>query len=357
MNFSPSGVETKRRSLSLGKLLLGLFIGSIIIVVVGVFVFGRDHSPIDDTDLLLVEVSALAQSDNIYYRLPVVDDLTAEQERALEVVRQVDESSTLEIQQAVAATRGLTDQFIAATALPGYQCPSTVNNYSYRAELCALGDIRQLADLTRLRALYAIEVGDTQDALNSSVAIMTMADKLTEYDKSMIVQLVSIALYGIALEPLTELSPLVTSSQKTALQQVVEASGPDPSRLADAARAEYMMTQSMIFDVADGTAAEFLGSDQVPGPYSFHPNRTLGKFSEFFRTAVAIYELPCDAPAAVPLLEVKNEVVDEAVNTSPFTMTIFPNNAGARLYSVVLGSFADAYRSQCQHEQAYQELF
>jgi len=363
MNFTPKQVITdakNKKPRRIWKFLLLSLVGLLLFVLLFVITAGRDHGSIDDSDMLIQPASVLAEVDNAHYSLPVFDDFTNEQqvviEAALDIARDYDVADRESIQQAVTTTKPLTDAFIAASNRAGYQCPDALNNYSYGVEYCALSDIRDLAQLTMLRAYESMLSGEVDAAIEESLAVVSMASILTESQHHKITHLVSMALYNMTHDQLVVILQDANDEQKVIIQQTIQEYSPEPTKFANAMKAEYMSYKSMIRTMDTNTVSDQYGEFDKPGPYSLHPNRTTEKVYDFMKLRSEYYALPCIERS--PVLEglIQEEVIasTDLTLSRSLGMLILPNRIGERFYVRIIAAMAgDNY---CDVESLYEEL-
>ncbi len=281
----------------------------VLILLVYVQVFSRDAATVDDADLVLAPVEILSQSDNAYYVLPIIDGRT---------------------------DRDLTDAFIAASTLPGYQCPTMVNNYSAVAEACLLNDIRNVANLVADRAIVSLSVGNTTDAMESALAIVRVANQLAISNSMLIEELVSIALYDIAADTLEQLEGELSPAQNNQVAETLKQYGPDKITLMNAYRAEYMVSKDLVNQAGVGN----------PSPYRWQPNKTTNELADWYRLILGA------EPESSKKVQKK---LERNANISPLVL-LQPNSTGKIFLSVILGSTNDITPRYNQLQQRYNDL-
>jgi len=291
-----------------------------LILLVYVLVFSLDAATVEDADLVLPLVVVLEPADNAYYLLPTIDELGG------------------------ATDRDVTSAFIAASKLPGYQCPTMVNNYSADAEACSLNDLRDLANLVADRSGSSWQAGDTTDAVDSALAILRVAHQLAVSNSMLIEELVAIALYDIAADTLEQLAGKLSPTQNNQVFEALQQYRPDNATLLNAYRAEYMVSKDMINQIGIGN--NNLDTGESPGPYRWQPNRTINKLASWYRLVLGI-ELASNKEM--------QDKFEKIINISPMIL-IQPNSTGKIFLAVILESTSKITTRHQQLEQRYDEL-
>ena len=307
--------------------IVALVIVLLVVVVTVLRILGsRDVPTVTDADLLLAPVPVLTESNNAYYFLPELEEVTDLSDRAL------------------------TDAFIAASKKPGYQCPTTVNNYSYEAETCPLNQLRDLARLTAARATSSLASGDVADAVESSVATLRMSHLVTASDGQLIEELVGMAIYDIAADALVEIVPTLAQQQKSTVAVAIENYRPNKVTLQNAHRYDYMQIKEAINQITQGgpmTGREFVFESQ-PSAYRWHPNRTANNIAEVYRLQTSQCGIDCDTT------QISKEI-ERSQHMTPWHM-LLPNGAGNILFAVYAGSLNSVYDRMDELEATYDEL-
>ena len=249
------------------KIILLSFAAIVFAAILFVWIGSQDETLQDDSDLVLAPEAIIAPEVNAHY---ILKDI---------------------VLPPAGDPRAATDAFIAAANRSGYQCPTTVNDFSYDVELCELNRIRDLAALTAARATSAAALGNSADAVISSVAILQMANLLAESQGPLIEELVVLALYRIGYDTLVVVTDSLSPSEKMAVVQAIDTHGPDRATLADAHRYEYMMFKSIVASINhDSQVFEAEGiQDQVEdskNAYTWHPNRTTNNVAKVYRIII-----------------------------------------------------------------------
>jgi len=351
MSFTPTQINPKparRRWFKIILLTLGL-----IIVAGSAFVYfvAQDLKTVDDADLIPEPVVLLMEDDNAYYVLPVIAELS-ELERVMveEAVAVAAGRSSSSAQQAVNNTMFLTDAFITASKKKGYQCPTSVNRYSMNVELCSLNDLRNLAELTVLRAEVALAAGDIIDATESSLAIVRMAYYQSNSATTMIEQLVAMAMYNAAFPVLERIAVVADETEDIAI--TLTEYRLTLATLVRAYRVEYMQFKGLVIATSEGTSS---GID-VPAPvgYGWHPNRTQQQYADFYRRVLEGTKIPCEEMSEEFDLELDARVAALS-DVSPL-MPLKPNAIGNMLIAVTIGSTNNIKQNTCEAERKYVSL-
>jgi hypothetical protein len=302
------------------KKTVSMIIFVIFILIVYVLLFSRDVVTVIDADLLLDPVEVLDQSNNAYYVFPIIDELP------------------------VATDRTITDAFITASKLPGYQCPTVVNKYSATAQVCPLNDLRTVAYLVADRSKSSLLAGDIADAMESALAIVRVANQLAVSPGLLTEELVSMALYSIALDTLDQLVDELSPAQNYQVAKILQQYSPDSTTLMNAYRVEYMISKNMIGQVGAGSGP--FGSGESLGPYRWQPNRTTNELADWYRLVLGI------EPASNTEIQ---EELETIASISPLVV-VQPNSIGKMLLAVILGSTSSITARHNQLEQRYSDL-
>lgn len=168
---------------------------------------------------------------------------------------------------------------------------------------------------------------------------MQLADHIAT-DGSLIENLVAIAIYSAALEPLRAISQTRTlsSSQQQRLTETLSEHHPRRDTLAHAYKVDYAEWKQAINDITTGNAMnnQFRAEVTDTTSFSWHPNRTAKDFAEFYRLVIYGYN---DSVTRTVTSEELNEYVEESVvaGRSPIVI-VSPNRIGKILFATVISS-------------------
>jgi hypothetical protein len=302
------------------KKTVGMIIFLVFILIVYILLFSRDAATVNDADLLLDPVEVLDQSNNAYYVFPIIDELPG------------------------ATDRAITDAFIAASKLPGYQCPTLINNYFATVELCLVHNFRNAANLVADRAKASLLIGDTADALESTLSIVRAADLLAVSNGTVIEELIAVALYSSAADALEQLVGELSSTQNKQVAEVLQQHRPDRTTLMNAIRVEYMISKDMILQVGTGSSNQYTEKDL--SSYRWQPNRTTNELADWYRLILGI------EPASNTEIQ---EELENITNISPRVL-IEPNSTGKIFLSTIVGPMVNVTERHSQLEKRYDQL-
>lgn len=323
------------------------------IVFAILFQIFTDDAQINDSDLVLQPVEVLSEFDNAHYSITDIDGLSAQQrqsyETALTYAKELDGKnlSSSEAINLVNQTKGLTDDYIVASGKRGYQCPTSVNNYGFDAELCSLNYIRDLAVLTSFRAGVEADTGNKDQAISTAVSIVQLGDLVGNTEQPLLIEhLVGIALMNIGLESLERtLKTSATTSNQTIHSAVsdLEQSKINDTTFADSLRREYMGLKD-----ASKSFEQFSN-------YFYQHNKTVNQRAEIFRMGVAISSQGCNADTSQEQREVEQQVEKIRMSATKWPV-ISPNFIGKILNSVVVASLNTAGQKGCEVNELNQSV-
>ncbi|MFT7507766.1 MAG: hypothetical protein ACI92I_000934 [Acidimicrobiales bacterium] len=315
-----------------------------------------DDQQINDSDLILQPVEVLSEFNNAHYSLPDIDNLSVQElenyKSALTFARELDESdaNSPEAISLVNQTRGLTDSFIAASYKQGYQCPTTVNNYSVNARYCNLNYHRSFATLTTLRTAVEADTGNSDQAIETAMSVIRMGSFMGNYKQSELLEyFTGIAMMKTGFESLER---TLNNSTSTSNQAIISAiSELEQLKVSDTAFANSLRKQYMTMKDASKTLAPF-------NNYLYQHNKTLNDMAESFRIQIPLTSLGCDTDTTVQKEEVEQHINQARLVYTPWSI-VSPNIIGKTLSSVVIVSFNSAGERRCKvnnQNQAVQEL-
>lgn len=304
-----------------------------------------DDPQINDTDLVLQSIEVLPEFDNAYYSLPNIDDLSAQQQlsykSALAVAKEIDgkDFNNPEAVSLLNQTRGLTNDFIAASNKKGYQCPTLVNNYGIDAVICSLNDIRDLAILTSFRAAVEVDTGNPDQAIDTSVSIVRAGDLISNAEQSELIEyLVGVALMNIGLESIERTLNNSTSTSNQVIESAIselEQSKIDTDTFSGSLRREYTSMKDMS------------KSFEQFSNYFYQHNKTVNERAELFRKQISMSSLGCNADTTRQQQEIEQLVTEIRLAPTKWPV-ISPNFIGKVLNSVVVASLNTSGQKGCE---------
>ena len=326
------------------------------IVFAILFQIFTDDSQIDDSDLILMPVEVLPESNNAHYSLPDINNLSVQEQQnyelALEFTRDMD-GKNLNNSEAINVanqTKNLTDHFIATSGKSGYQCPTLVNDYSLDAGLCSLSDIKGLALLASFRAGVEADTGNPDKAVTTAVSIVRTGGLISNAEQPVLIEyLVGIALMNIGLESIERTLNNSTSTSNWIIASAIsELEQSKAHTFADSLRREYMSMKDM------STSFEEFSN------YFYQHNKTVNQRARLFRKQIAMSSLGCSVDIAKQQQEQEIEQLLIEMHLAPTTWPIIsPNFIGKVLNSVVVASLNTVGQKGCEvnkRNQSVQEL-
>ncbi len=326
----------------------------------------KDIDAPDDADLLIDESLVLQEEDNAYFYLPAKDSLTTEQLQKFEAANEVVDDyfdfrdtgifvDSTAVELAVADTRFLTDAFIVTSKQKGYQCPTSVNVFSIKSELCEMQYLRDLSGLTSLRAHLAIKNNDIADAVESMAAVNRFAYLHQEGGNTVLEYLVSLSMWRQLKKPNSELITALssaTSSSATTTNQIgylvdtVKQSRADHKVAGDALRYEYMSNKN---DILGEVHREFAVSES----YFWQPNRTLHEYASLQREVINYVESPCGEGGEL----ISNiDFIEKNMKTFGPSDLVKPNIVGKIVHSSSGGQVINIKDKGCEAESSHDEF-
>ena len=317
------------------------------------FALFPDDATINDQDLVLEPVVLLASEDNAHYALPNMDDHSEDIQElintATRIMREDDGIDVTDplVQSIVEETRELTDAFLVAAERVGYQCPTSVNNYSYDAVFCSIGDIQTLATLTSLRAQVEAETLGIDEGLLTAASIVQFSTHVTRAEQSPLIELlVGIAIQTTGMDAIeqilqTEEGP-ATSTVQAITTTLEEAEVPETA-LVNALRYEYTTHRET------GKALAQYSN------YFYQHNKTTNMFAQSTRYSIEAVEKGCGADTSAEEAAVE-AMLDKALSAQNILTAVQPNFIGRVLFSVIASSFLGLNDSVCELNERNQEL-
>jgi hypothetical protein len=314
----------------------------VIVFASATFIF-TDDPEIHDSDLLLSEITALEQSENAHYFLPVIKELKPDQrsdfEVALEFAR-ADEggvSGSPEAILAVEKVSNLVDDFVTASDKKGYQCPTVVNDYNFDAKLCSLNDIRNLAVLTSLRADIEAAAGNYDQAIKTAVSIVRMGALVGNSEQPVIIErLVGMALSRIGLETIQKIIDLpefsIGNSQNEVMAELDRYKFNNSSSVASMKR-EYLTLKN-----------SYAPLEQYAS-YFYQHNKTVNDLAEVFRRQIEVLGSSCGPEHLKKSEDLENYI---RRNQAIYPVPAAPNYIGEIVNMVIIASLNNIKDSDCE---------
>ena len=319
------------------------------------FALFPDDKTINDQDLLLEPVALLAPEDNVYYALPDMENVSEHTQEAIDtslrIMREEDtiiNTSDPMIQSLVEETKELTDAFLVAAERTGYQCPTSINNYSLEAELCSsLSNIQTLALLTSLRAQVETETTTVDEALLTATNIIQFGTHFTHAEQPQLIEyLVGMAVQGIgmnALEQILLVENVPSHNTITTVNAALERAKVSHASFADIFKLEYTLHRK---------TSEVLAENSN---YFYQHNRTMNKLALNTRYQIAAVSKGCDADTSAEEAAVE-EMLENTLSVQNISSFIQPNFIGKVLFSVIGTSITNLNDSTCELNERNQEL-
>ncbi|MFT7507503.1 MAG: hypothetical protein ACI92I_000658 [Acidimicrobiales bacterium] len=346
-----------------------LFVLSFLLIPVFVFPFlsliYTDIDPIDDSDLILPYIPLLAEEDNAHYALIDFDTLTEKEQESVDqavslqrLLRDGEEIDLQEAIQLVEETRFITDAFIEASEKKGYQCPTSINSYTWDTVLCPLNAMREMAVLMSLRIHVEAALGLTEDALKHGTHIIQFASTMNRGEMGTLIEhLVAIAVSKIGL---TSLEVTINKAESFSSRELLAVSdilantklgrrGPIRSY-----KGEYMITKYSVLQ-GDEYILYTWNPESVLSSYVWQPQRTLSRYAEMSRMRVAYGKMECGT--GEQLASEMHNIVLETKKESISSMGILKRNIiGKTLLSVSLASLNTVKDKTCEADAQNQAL-
>jgi hypothetical protein len=313
-----------------------------------------DDSQLNDSDLVLDRIEILKESENAHYSFPVIDDFSEQQkqqyESALAFAKKPEVGESFDSVEAIDHLKNvenITDSFIEASDKRAYQCPSVTNEYGAATLLCSLNSIRDLAVLMSMRAGVEAELGNSDQAIETSMAIVRMGSLLSNAEQPITIEyLVGIALLSIGMDSLDK---VLEQSSSTTIEKLERAASElegyklDGSSFATSLQRNYM---SMKEDMKP--FENFAG-------YVYHHNKTTNDLVEYTRKQITVAVAGCGTDYS-NTYEQLNTYVEEEKKELGVVLLISPNSIGEILNSVVISSAMIFRERECELNELNQLL-
>ena len=317
-----------------------------------------DLAAVDDAGLVLPYEVIVQREENSHYYLPNLDDINSETKAELTtLLREARSVTRTEFTLSTSSKQfmktqefqNIVNQFLSAVERPLYQCPSSVNQYSYTTQPCSLSGLRDVGTLVSLEAGRLIERGDYSSAANHANAVLKYAHSLEQIQPSIIELLVARAVYNVAFESLERLGTALTADATATTTQAVAETvlralqnyGPNSEALLNAHKREYMTRKESLQNPAS-IALEFEVS--VQESYFWHPNRTIQAYADVTRQTLEHAAVVCGAREALSS-QIDGYTLELQTNNLDI---VKPNIMGRLFMSVTIGSLASLNDRECE---------
>jgi hypothetical protein len=141
-----------------------------------------DEPQITDSDLLLPEVAAVSEADNIYSALPIITNLIEPELQIVAELKQWNKQSadiTLVASSSIVTTTDLVNNFELALKRPTFYCPDiSVANFSTDMSLCSLYNLLDLAMVVSVHAKFHAAAGDTVKATQLTTSLLRFGNSI-----------------------------------------------------------------------------------------------------------------------------------------------------------------------------------
>lgn len=328
--------------------LLVTYLLATIVVVWPTFV--SDESDVIDSDLVLVPVEILSETDNSYYLLQTVTNFGSNEREvidgALDNLRVDSEAAAV-----VTSTKTISNTWNEAAQLTGYQCPSTVNRFDMTAVPCTLGILTDLARLELLHGLSALQAGNTNSWVDSLRSNMLIARQLHSQHTTggWLEMSISAAIYQETVQHIASvLGQDVIATPNPELQTLLQEMTLPEDWPIDFLRAEYMQYSNLVQDVAQQAGLD----DERSTSYRFLPNQTQNYFAKNFRARI---EASTTCPPSIVAWPQAIERIHRLSADSLIQSLFVPNIVGRTIY--VVGAYhGEVPDTHCQLNRQINEL-
>jgi len=302
-----------------------------------------DDSQINDSDLLLPHDEIVSQSDNAFYALPDIENLSPSQQAVFDQARdyyasleQGEDINILGASSTLATLTNVTDEFIEASKRPDYQCPYSTNKYGTDTILCPLNELPSIAQVVAVRSYIESRQGNTEDAFESALALARLGNSVSSGQPLIIEHLVGIALTKTSMESIQRVLDNSAVSRDTALyvSQELNKYQFDGSNLAISLKREYMSMKD-----TSKPFAEFSN-------YFYQHNKTMNEFAEIMRQNIEVARKQCGSELERKTLELSAQA--ESSRDFMWWMLLKPNGTGEMLKSIVGASLGNVRERECE---------
>ena len=334
----------KTRGLITGNRWLGLQILTILTLLpatllVALSVLFPDEALQDDAALRLESVATISDEENLYFTLTSLGKTLPETSEVADSLmidypanwnQAIANQLLPQLQPQINAYLVATDQ--------AYQCPTSVNNFSFDAELCQLNLLRDYANIMKFAALAEAGRGNVTRAQAYATAPITVGQTMMYSDNVTLIEyLVGLASVTIALDTFeillaqNYLSPLVVQQQLADLTI-------SPGSLRTPLQREYLGLRNTL----DKKLI-------APQTYFYHPNRTRNELFDFMSVVVKNGTRNCDIDNTDQSAMTDQATLDYIVDLrARATNPAHPNMIGDMYLSVVVASLNSVRKKVCE---------
>jgi hypothetical protein len=324
-------------------------VGILIAVLIAAFLLlGRDGPPPDAEDLVPVRHEIPAE-ENAYTYLMLATNITYEPHGWLDLWDMAtNEHWEADVFAALvetnAAPLALLDRAVRCERL---QVPAMVR---FDVPVRHLSHMRNAARLMDLRAKWLFRTGREEEAFECALEIARYGRMLEGGGGAVIHYLVGMAVHGLGLGCVEDFARKTSlpSGELVRLAEEVAGHGADREGLANAFRAEYVLTSTIVDDLCEGRIGLVdLCADEGVVPllpksgYFFQPNRTRRLFADAYREMVRRSRM------AWSEMDIEEFRECGQYRRSDLASLFAPNPVGRMLHDFLLASLAGVFERAC----------
>lgn len=220
--------------------------------------------------------------------------------------------------------------YVSIAKQGGFQCPTSVNDFSMQSKLCKLNPIRDYAELMKFAAITEAKLGNSTLALDYALSPINAGFTITQSDNVSLIQfLVGLASINIGLDTINLLKTNNFPINSSVVAQVLQTKIIPTNSLTIPFKREYLFLESAIENI------------QIKQSYLYHPNQTRNILNQYMTLVINNNQDCLNSTNA----QLDTYITDAKINEFNFAM---PNIIGRITLNPMMNSFPVTVDKLCE---------